>query len=89
MVRSNSWNTFLGKRSLVTSQTPKEGSKYLKTRKNGTKWREMLSNALYKHRILTEYHAYENILAQIHLIHTFPEGLLGQKSVNFSKNLFF
>ena len=76
-------------RSLVTLQTPKKSSKCLKIRKNGTKWREILSNALYKHRVLTESHVYENILTQIHLNHTFAGGLLGRNSVNFSKNLFF
>ena len=73
----------------MTLQTPKKSSKCLKIRKNGTKWREILSNALYKHRVLTESHVYENILTQIHLNHTFAGGLLGRNSVNFSKNLFF
>ena len=79
---------FFVRRSLVTLQTPKKNSKCLKIRKNGTKWREMLSNALYKHRLLTESHVYENILTQIHLNHTFAGGLLGQNSVNFSKKNF-
>ena len=78
-----------GGRSLVTLQTPKKSSKCLKIRKNGTKWREMLSNALYKHRVLTESHVYENILTQIHLNHTFAGGLIGAKIQSISAKICF
>lgn len=44
---------------------------------------------LYTLRLLKQSHAYQNILAHLHLFHTFAGGLMRQKLVNFRKNSTF
>ena len=46
-------------------------------------------NIFYEQRLLKNSHAYQHILAHLHLFHTFVGGLMRQKLANFSKNLTF